>query len=419
MSAKPSLRRRLAVSTAVAVLIGLGVLLTDDPSRREPPGAPSPVPLAERVQRGAYLATVGNCAGCHTAPGGAPYAGGLPLATPFGSAVAGNLTPDREHGLGAWTADDFWRALHHGRGRDGRRLLPVFPYENFTHVRREDSDALFAYLQSLPPVAQPNAPQALRFPYNTALALAVWQTLHFRPGTPPPASDAPVARGAYLVNGLGHCAACHAPRNALGAQRAGLGGGDMPGQGWHAPSLHPVQGLGVTAADTVALLRDGQHRWGTAAGPMAEVVQRSTQHWRAEDLQAVASYLAQVPAEPLRDARAGEGSARLLALGAKLYEKHCADCHGAQGEGAVDGSGRLAYPPLAGNPSLLQPTARNLARLIQEGGFAPSTAAHPRPYGMPPHRFTDTELAALLTHLRRSWGHQASTVDEVEVLRWR
>jgi len=140
---------------------------------------------------------------------------------------------------------------------------------------------------------------------------------------------------------------------------------------------------------------------------------------RAEDLQAVASYLAQLPAEPLRDAPAGEGSARLLALGAKLYEKHCADCHGAQGEGAVDGSGRMAYPPLAGNPSLLQPTARNLARVIQEGGFAPSTAAHPRPYGMPPHRFTDTELAALLTHLRRSWGHQASTVDEVEVLRWR
>ncbi len=419
MSGPRTMRTRLWGSTAVAVFIGLGVLLTDDPSRREPPGAPSAVPLAERVQRGAYLATVGNCAGCHTAPGGAPMAGGRPLATPFGDVVAGNLTPDPTHGLGAWTADDFWRAMHHGRGRDGRRLLPVFPYENFTHVRREDSDALFAYLQSLPPVPQANAPQALRFPYNTPLALAVWQTLYFRPGTPSPVSQGEVARGAELVNGLGHCAACHAPRNALGAQRTGLGGGDMPGQGWHAPSLHPMAGSGLTAADTVALLRDGQHRLGSAAGPMAEVVAGSTQHWRPEDLHAVAAYLAQLPPVPPPQAPAEAGSARLLALGAQLYDKHCADCHGAQGQGAVDASGRPAYPPLAGNPSVLQPSARNLARVIQEGGFAPSTAAHPRPYGMPPQRFTDTELAALVSHLRRSWGHRASTVDEVELLRWR
>ncbi len=417
MSSQRWWRLRLAMSVAVAVVIGLGVVLTDDPSLREAPGAPSPVPLAERVQRGAYLATVGNCAGCHTAPGGAPYAGGRPLATPFGAVVAGNLTPDPTHGLGAWTADDFWRALHHGRGRDGRRLLPVFPYLNTTHVRREDSDALYAYLQSLPPVAQANAPHALRFPYNTQAALAVWQALFFRPGSPSPdAQDSadPVRRGAYLVQGLGHCAACHAPRNAWGAHGLALTGGDMPGHGWYAPSLHPLQGLGTTEADLVALLRDGVNRQGSVAGPMASVVHRSTQHWRAEDLQAVARYLAQLPPEPAPRAAADEGSARLLALGGRLYEQHCADCHGAQGQGASP-----AYPPLAGNPSVLQPSARNLARVIQQGGFAPSTAGHPRPYGMPPHRFSDTEMAALLTHLRRSWGHQASTVDEVEVLGWR
>jgi cytochrome c553 len=179
------------------------------------PAEPAPPPLTPLAARGAELARLGNCAGCHTAPGGRPYAGGRAFDTPFGRVMAGNLTPHAS-GLGGWEAEDFWRALHEGRSRDGRLLLPVFPYEQFTHVTREDADALFAYLRALTPVAQHNAPHALRFPYNTQAALAIWQTLFFRPEPAPQQGE----RGAYLLRGLGHCAACHAPTQCAWAPSA-------------------------------------------------------------------------------------------------------------------------------------------------------------------------------------------------------
>ncbi|HEY1226756.1 MAG TPA: cytochrome c, partial [Ramlibacter sp.] len=188
-------------------------------------------------ERGAYLVRVGNCMACHTDRGGAAWAGGRAIETPFGTVYATNLTPDPKHGLGQWTAADFWRALHHGRSRDGRLLYPAFPYPNYTEVTREDADAMFAYLRTVPAVPRANTPHRLRWPYSTQAALAVWRTLYFRAGVyePEGTQSAEWNRGAYLVRGLGHCAACHSARNALGASSdmMDLSGGLIPMQNWY------------------------------------------------------------------------------------------------------------------------------------------------------------------------------------------
>ncbi len=367
------------------------------------------------VERGAYLARAGNCLACHTARGGVPYTGGRGIETPFGTVYAGNLTPAPRTGLGGWSAEDFWQALHHGRGRDGRLLNPAFPYTAFTKVTRDDSDALFAFLQSLPAQERERPAHALRFPYNQGWALAVWRALHFRPGEfqPDTAQDAAWNRGAYLVQGLGHCASCHAPRNALGGSLAdaALGGGLMPVSGWYAPAL----GGAREAAELPALLRSGQSARGAALGPMAEVVLHSTQHLSEADLQAMARYLGSLPEpsrpEPAEEKRPQQLAAR-AALGAKLFTQHCASCHGEQG----DGQG--LYPPLAGNRSLALASPNNLIKAIRQGGFGPSTAANPRPFGMPPfgHLLSEAEIAAVATYLRLRWGQGAGGVTELQVL---
>jgi mono/diheme cytochrome c family protein len=411
-----------AAATAAAVLLatlGLVAACTPGDSAAPLPAAEPPAASAAQLERGQRLAVLGNCAGCHSTPEGAPYAGGAALRTPFGRVYAGNLTPDRDTGLGLWSADDFWRALHHGRGRDGRALLPAFPYTSYTHVTREDSDALFAYLRSLPPVQQRARAHELRFPYGSRWALAAWQWLFFEPADLPAeaarrrALPPEVARGDYLVNGLGHCAACHAPRNRFGAPGAESRGGEMPGQGWYAPSLHPVAGQAHAPDETVALLKAGQTDRDTVLGPMALVVLQSTQHWPEADLRAVAAYLGTLAPQPAPPPAAPAPPA-VLELGQRLYGERCADCHGERGQG-VPG----AYPALAGNATVQQPDIRNLVRVLRLGGFAPSTATHPRPYGMPPQNLSDAQLAAVLSHLRQSWGNRAAAVSELDVLQLR
>lgn len=371
-------------------------------------GAPG---RGDLVARGAYLARVGNCAGCHTAPGGAAYAGGVGIATPFGTVYAGNLTPDPQTGLGRWTTDDFHRALHEGRSRDGRRLAPAFPYTSYTHVTRADSDAIFAYLQSLPPVVQPQRAHELRFPFGTQAALAAWQWLYFKPastGTTPP------SRGRYLVEGLGHCTGCHSPRNLLGAPADSLTGGDMPAQGWYAPSLHPAPGTRAEAAQVAQLLRTGRSAQGSVSGPMAAVVRQSTQYYTDDDLRAVADYVASLPPARATTGSASAAAPDVLAEGERLYLDRCADCHGRDGRGAPG-----AYPPLAGNPTVLQPGARNLAQVVRNGTFGPATAVVPHPYGMPPQDFTDAQMAAVLSYVRQAWGNGAPAVTSVDVVRSR
>ncbi|MGD9832425.1 MAG: c-type cytochrome [Piscinibacter sp.] len=394
-----------------------------------PAGAAPSDGTPEQVARGEYLVRVGNCMTCHTARGGTPWAGGRGIATPFGTVFAGNLTPDPDTGLGRWSAEHFWRAMHHGRSYDGRLLYPAFPYPDMSRVTREDSDAIYFYLRTLPPVRQPATPHALDFPYGTQAALAVWRALFFRPGgfEPDASRSAEWNRGAYLVRGLGHCAACHGGRNPFGATPEGglsLAGGLIPMRNWYAPALNSPEQAGVAdwpVEHIVALLRDGVSPRGSTLGPMADVVYRSLQHWHDDDLHAVALFLKSLP--PSR-AQAGGGKPpdpAVRELGAKVYERHCADCHGANGEGWRLASGKPAIPPLAGNRVVTMDPPANLIRVIVHGGFLPATAGNPRPFGMPPFGLVlnDAEIAALASHLRTAWGAQAGAVAPQDVARFR
>lgn len=372
------------------------------------------------VRRGEYLVRAGGCEGCHTERGGRPFAGGRGIVTPFGTVYSSNLTPDDRTGLGRWSADDFRRAMQEGRSRDGRLLYPAFPYANYARLTRTDVDAIYAYLRSLSPVSNANRPHTLRFPYDTQVSLAAWRARYFEPAafTPDPARSSAWNRGAYLVNALGHCDQCHARRNAFGAIEPGssLAGGRIPAQPWYAPSLRdPAEGSVAdwSATDIVTFFRAGISSRGSALGPMAEVVARSTQYLSDEDLAAMAEYLKSLPTErgssppgsPLPPGPAF-GRAR------RDYQRHCADCHGREGEGA-----RGIYPALAGNRAVTMNDPTNVVRVILTGGFAPSTAGNPRPFGMPPfaQALRDEEVAGLASYIRAAWGNRASTVSAHEV----
>ena len=380
---------------------------------------------AQAVARGAYLARAGNCQGCHSAPGGAAYAGGVGVPTPFGMVYAPNLTPDASTGLGRWTDAQFFRALHNGRSRDGRLLYPAFPYPNYTRITRSDASDLLAYLRSLPAVAQPDRAHDLRFPFDRQVTLAVWRALYFRPARTPndPTRSADWNRGAYLVEGLGHCNACHARRNALGATRdtLDLAGGLIPVQNWYAPALTSVDEAAMSDWDTAsiaALLRDGISARGAVSGPMSDVVSGSTQHLSAQDLRAMAVYLHDLPTQPgvaSAPARSPTEDAPVPAAGATIYSDRCAACHGERGEG-ISG----IYPALAGSRAVTMATPANLVHIVQEGGFPPATQGNPRPFGMPTFAtvMSDLEVAQVLSWIRHQWGNRAAAVSELDVRRY-
>jgi len=416
-------RRRLAwglATTLVVSVLVLGALVAWLNVRGESPPAPAAPASAELVGRGAYLARAGNCIGCHTLTGGAMLAGGRGVDTPFGVVVAPNITPDAKTGIGSWSAAEFWRALHHGRAKDGRLLYPAFPYPSFTHVTREDSDALYAYLRSVPAVEQANAPHALRFPYNTQAALAVWRALYFRPGEPrqEPQRGAEWNRGQYLVQGLGHCAACHSGRNLLSGigLNTELAGGLMPDARWYAPSLASPAEAGVQdwpLEQVVQLLKGGVSVHASVSGPMADVVFASTQHLSDADLHAMARYLKSIPRREPETRRVEPASGELVARGDKLYVQHCASCHGEQGEGVAG-----IYPALAGNRAIALAPPQNVVQVIRHGGFMPTTASNPRPFGMPPYGqlLSDADIAAVASFIRQSWGNAAAPVSALDVL---
>jgi mono/diheme cytochrome c family protein len=383
--------------------------------------APTAPPATEQVARGAYLARAGNCMLCHTDRGSAAYAGGRPVATPFGTIYSSNLTPDAETGIGRWSAAHFRRALHEGRSRDGRLLYPAFPYTHTTRVSGADADALFDFLRSLPPVNKPNLQHRLRWPYSTQAALAVWRALYFRPETfvENPARSQEWNRGAYLVQGLGHCGACHTARNALGGLRDAmdLSGGLIPMQNWYAPSLASPTEAGVAEwplEDIQKLLATGTSARATVQGPMAEVVLHSTQFLEPGDIRAMAVYLKSLPptSTDTNPLEVPQPAGAVVERGGKLYEQHCAACHGDQGEGV-----RGAYPPLARNRAVTMPVTANLVQVVLHGGFPPATRGNPRPYGMPPFATTlsDADVAAVLSYTRSSWGNKAAPVSELAV----
>jgi mono/diheme cytochrome c family protein len=382
---------------------------------------------SEQVARGEYLARVGDCIGCHTVRGGRPYAGGFEMPTPFGALYTPNITPDPETGIGKWTADDFWGALHEGKSKDGSLLYPAFPFTNYTKVTREDSDAMYAYFQSLQPVRQPNRPHEMGFPYNQRQLLYGWRTLYFTEGVykDNPKQTKEWNRGAYLVEGLGHCNACHSTRNVFGAITADddYSGGLIPVQNWYAPSLTSSRESGLGDWDIkeiVDLLRDGVSARGAVFGPMATVVQHSLQYHTLGDLTAMAVYLKsqiqKAPPEPRQVKPTGLQTEAMMTQGAEIYKKHCADCHRPRGEGVP-----RIYPPLVNNEAITMGYPINAIRMVLVGGFPPSTEGNPRPYGMPPFSqdLSDQEVASVVTYIRQSWGNNAPSVSPAEVARAR
>lgn len=376
------------------------------------------------VAKGRYLATAGDCVSCHTARGGPMYAGGRALPTPFGIIYAPNITPDRETGIGNWTFNDFWRALHDGIGRHGEPLYPAFSYTSFTKVTREDAVAMFAYLRSVPATHQANAASGLRFPYSVRRTLTAWRAMYFRAGVyqANATQSASWNRGAYLVAGLGHCNECHSPRDAWGGMESAtaLSGGQIPEQDWYAPGLSAQANgtlRGWSRQDIVDVLKTGQSSKGAAVGPMADVVANSTQYLRDADLQAIADYLLSLPARtPPPPVHAAFDNSSLIDRGNAVYAERCANCHGKDGSG-VPG----IYPPLDGNVSVVEPTGINATRVVLLGGFPAVTAGNPRPYSMPPYaqQLSDADVAAVVTYIRHAWSNQAAAVQERDVATYR
>ncbi len=381
------------------------------PEVRPMPGAGEP-PLA----RGEILARAGNCVACHTDRGRPLMSGARPIDTPFGVVFSSNLTPDADTGLGRWSAADFWNALHRGRSRDGRRLAPAFPYDHTTLITREDSDAIYAWLQTVPAVRAPQPAHQLTWPFGTQPALAVWQFLFFKPASfaPEPGRDELWNRGAYLVEAVGHCAACHGPRNVLGATRSvkNLSGSTMPGSAWIAPSLLDDGETGLASTpleEIIQLLRTGRAVHASTLGPMAGVVQHGLQYLAERDLLAIASYLQSRAREQTpRPAAAREGTRSNT--GAEVYRNACADCHGDSGEGSP---GR--YPALRGNRAVLHANPANTVLAVLHGGYTPVTAGNPAPPGMPPFALalSSAEIAAVVTWIRGGLQAAGSTAAPV------
>ena len=381
----------------------------------------APVRAQDLVAKGRYQAVLGDCAGCHTAPGGKPMAGGTVLQTPFGRIAVPNITPDRETGLGRWSEADFRRAMRQGIGPGGKRLYPAMPYPAYARMPDADIAALWAYLKTVVPVRYAVEPNLLPFPYNIRTLMMGWNWLHPSPAAfvPTPGKSAEWNRGAYLVTGPGHCGACHTAKTFLGADRAmAFTGASL--QGWFAPEITGAKPHGIgnwSADDIVTYLRSGWNGHAAATGPMVEVVENSTSRMTEADLGAIAVYLKDQPAgNDARPAARLPGGDPVMQVGLKLYQDNCVSCHGWDGKGEA-----LIFPPLAGNAILLQSSAESLTRVVLEGAQSAGTKTAPTAPAMPSFawKFDDAEVAALLTYVRNSWGNEAEPVSAASVAKIR
>jgi mono/diheme cytochrome c family protein len=379
------------------------------------------------VKRGRDLAAIGNCNDCHTVRGAKDFAGGLAVPTPFGTIYSSNITPDAETGIGRWSDAAFRRAMQSGVDRDGRHLYPTFPYDHFTNVSDDDNRALYAFVMTRQPVrAQPRENQ-LSFPLNQRVVVAGWKLLYLRHGTyqPDAAKSAEWNRGAYLVEGLAHCGACHTPRNALGAERtrAAFAGGDV--DNWHAYAINS-QSPAPVPWDADALFQYLRHGWhpdhGVARGPMAEVVSNLSEVPES-DVRAIATYMADVFGAPTPDAkrrgddvlaqaksRPAPQPASANTGGASLYTAACATCHGSD-RGPPYGGINLAL-----SSAINGPDARNAANIVL-AGIRP-TAGERSPI-MPgfADSMSDDQVAALLDHLRARFGSQPPWANTADIVR--
>jgi mono/diheme cytochrome c family protein len=370
-------------------------------------------PTGKLVARGAYLAAAGDCGACHTQKGGAPFAGGLAMDTPFGPLVSPNITPDKSTGIGNWTDDEFYRALHEGRARDGSFLYPAMPFPWYTKVTRDDALAIKAYLFSLAPVNKPRAPSHLRFPFNIRSALGAWREAFFKPGTfePDPKASDEVNRGSYLVNGLAHCGECHNGELLAGSSKfdQSLRGGMI--DHWYAPNITSDVRDGIggwTQSELVQFLKTGSVPGkGVAVGPMAETVHSLAQLSDA-DLVAIAAYLKSTQPAPSPQ-RGHEVDVASTNHGGQVYLSYCASCHGLKGEGLPG-----AVPALAGNGAVMAKGAQNVIMVVLGGlqarqDYAPMLAIGA---GM-----SDAEVADVVNYVRKSWGNDAPATAAADSVR--
>ncbi|MBB2202626.1 cytochrome c [Gluconacetobacter tumulisoli] len=420
---------RLAAAGALLSALGIAAVAAIVLHRPEPRLAMAMTGTGD-ARHGAYVAVLGDCAACHTAPGGTPLTGGVPLETPMGVLYSSNITPASRTGIGRYTFVDFVRVMRYGVRPDGTRLYPAMPYTAYARMSDGDLRDLYAYLrQDVVPVEQATRPSTMRWPFDMRWPLALWNLAfhHPAPFRPDPTRDAQWNRGAYLVTGPAHCGTCHTPRG-LAFQEAGLDEHAqrfLSGSAFAGASPVDLRGDGAVAgwpaADIATELKTGRNRASAVSGPMGEVVEHSTRYMSMADLDAVAVYLKSLsPASagrPLRFAPSGETMAAFMAArpagrGARLYMDSCAACHRLSGLGEEN-----TFPRLAGNPLVLERNPDSLITVVLGGARMPSTAGAPTGLAMPPFgwRYGDADIAKLVTFIRTGWGNNAPAVSEGEV----
>ena len=370
----------------------------------------------KQIERGRYLAIVGDCAACHTLPGSdRALAGGRPIETPFGNILAPNITPDRQTGIGAWTDDEFVGALQKGTGRNGAHLYPAMPYTYYTKITRDDALAIRAYLNTVPAAYNPVNPNQLPFPFNIRASMLVWNKMYFSQGTFQPAAGKSEEwnRGAYLAEGLGHCGLCHTPKNILGGDMTSERLRGYALQGWFASNItnDSRRGVGGWSVDEIATyLKTGHNSTSAANGPMSETLSLSTSHMNDADLKAIAIYLKDQPGgNPSPPPWPDETT---MKIGAKVYEDECAGCHTSNGNGVAG-----LFPALHGSPVVQQDDPTTLLHVVLRGARSVGTDQAPTAAAMPAFGWLmkDDEVAAVVTYIRNAWGNAAPPVGASEV----
>jgi mono/diheme cytochrome c family protein len=393
-----------------AALIGGGIAYAANVTRDE---AAHNAQSYDEIARGRYLAILGDCAACHTDPGDKPYAGGEAIDTPFGIVASANVTQDVETGIGSWSDDDFVSALRQGTGKDGIRLFPAMPYPYFAKMSRDDILAIRAYLDTLEPVHRTVKTDQLPFPFKFRFGMLFWNALFFdaTPFEPVAGKSAEWNRGAYIVEGPGHCGACHTPKNILGGDKTGEAMQGATLQGWFASDLtgDKRSGLGAwSSEDIVDYLRSGRNAHAAATGTMAQVIADSTSQMRDDDLKAIATYLKDLPAPHPAAAPAIAASDPAMKTGQAIYVDTCSACHGRDGMGVAK-----LFPPLKDSPTVQSPDPTTLGRVVLHGTQNVATATAPTGPSMPAFgwKLTDPQAAAVLTYIRNSWGNAAPAVS--------